>query len=237
MTRQRRPAVAVILARGGSKRIPRKNVRLFHGLPLLAYPIRAAAASGIFDHVIVSTDDPAIADLAREHGAAVPFMRPAELADDHAGTDAAFAHSLREAERSLGSIDFACCLYPTPFVVADDLSRGFELLAEHTGATSAFPVVAYDFPIEQAFTLDGARVKARWPQLLDARSQDLTPHYHDAGLFYWCRTRRFLDAGRLFTDDAVAFVVAADRCQDINTPEDWHAAEWKFAHLQGRVER
>ncbi|MBM4436233.1 MAG: pseudaminic acid cytidylyltransferase [Actinobacteria bacterium] len=223
--------VAIIPARGGSKRIPRKNITPFQGVPLVAYPIRMAVSSGLFEHVIVSTDDDEIASIAEHYGATVPFRRPAELADDYASTDAVLAHALEQCVRMLGDVDQGCCIYPTPFIDAGDLRRGMDLLVANPGATSAFPLVAYDFPIEQAFTLDGQQPHPRWPNLLDARSQDLTPHYHDAGMFYWCDVRRFLAAPRLFADDSVAFVIPRDRCQDINTPEDWLQAEHKFIRL------
>jgi len=220
--------VAIVPARGGSKRIPRKNVRDFLGKPMIAYALQALRDSRLFDDIVVSTDDDEIAAVSRQHGAAVPFRRPAHLSDDQASTDAVLLHAVVECGRLLGPMRFGCCVYPaSPFLTVEDLAKGRELLLRHE-ATSAFPIVRYDFPIEQALVLDGGRARARWPEKLAARSQDLTPHYHDAGMFYWFDVAKYLRAGELFCDDNVAFVIAADRCQDINTPEDWASAERKY---------
>ena len=223
-------AIAIILARGSSKRIPRKNIKAFCGKPMLAWPIETARASGLFDHVIVSTDDAEIAEVAREYGAEIPFMRPPELSDDYASTDSVVRHATQECKRLYGRLRWGCSIYPGPFLTTDDLKRGLELLREHEAA-SAFPIVKYDFPIEQAFLLDGARPCARWADKLTERSQDLPDHYHDAGMFYWFDAEKFLANSRLFCDDAVAFVIPSSRCQDINTPEDWEHAEIKFRVL------
>lgn len=223
--------VALIPARGGSRRIERKNARDFLGKPMIAYAIRPAVESGLFDHVVVSTDDPGIAVIARAAGAEVPFQRPPALADDSASTDAVVLHGLRECERLWGAVDEGCCIYPAvPFLTAALLARGLEALKVND-ASSAFPVVAYDYPIEQAFTLDGGRPIARWPELLLARSQDLPVHYHDAGMFYWFDARRFTSTGQLFNADSAAFVVSTEVVQDINTPEDWRRAELKYQVL------
>ena len=223
--------VAIIPARGGSKRIPGKNVKHFKGTPIIAYPIRAAASSGLFDYITVSTDDDEIARVAEQYGATVPFRRPAALSHDYVSTDDVLAHALEQCGRLLGEVHQACCIYPiNPFLNPSDLRRGLDLLSAHA-ATSAFPVVAYDFPIEQAFTLKGVHPRPRWPDLMMARSQDLTPHYHDAGTFYWCDVRRFQATLRLFAHDSVAFVISSERCQDINTPEDWVRAEQKYELL------
>jgi pseudaminic acid cytidylyltransferase len=220
--------IAVVPARAGSKRIPRKSIREFLGTPIIAYAIGAALRSQLFDRVVVSTDDDEIAEMAERWGATAPFRRPAELSDDHASTDAVLMHAINECERIYGAWEQGCCIYPAnPFLAVSDLQRGLDLLTVH-GATSAFPVVKYDFPIEQAFVLDGVRPQPRWPDLLLARSQDLPDHYHDAGMFYWFDVRKFLDTGALFSADAVAFAVPADRCQDINTFEDWARAEMKY---------
>jgi N-acylneuraminate cytidylyltransferase len=221
-------AIAIITARGGSKRILRKNIKDFCGKPMIAWPIEAVKVSGLFDHIIVSTDDTEIAEVAKEWGAEVPFMRPPELSDDHASTDSVVLHAVQESQRIYGSLRYGCCVYPTsPFLTTGDLNRGLDMLLAHK-ATSAFPVVRYDFPIEHAFLLDGARPCARWPDKVNERSQDLPDHYHDAGMFYWFDVEKFLAGSRLFCDDSVAFVIPSVRCQDINTPEDWEHAEIKF---------
>ena len=226
--------IAVIPARGGSKRIPRKNINDFCGKPMIAWPIEAAKASGLFDHIIVSTDDAEIAEVAKEWGTEVPFMRPPELSDDHASTDSVVLHAVQESQRIYGSLRLGCCVYATsPFLTTGDLNRGLDMLLAHK-ATSAFPVVKYDFPIEQAFLLDGARPCATWPDKLKERSQDLPDHYHDAGMFYWFDVEKFLTESRLFCDDSVAFVIPSDRYQDINTPEDWEHAEIRFRVIAER---
>jgi len=228
--------IAVIPARGGSKRIPRKNIKDFCGKPMIAWPIEAAKASGHFDHIIVSTDDAEVADIAKLWGAEAPFIRPPDLSDDDSTTDSVLLHAMQESQRIYGVVGQGCCLYPTsPFLKLDDLNRGLQMLLLHQ-ATSAFPVVKYDFPIEQAFLLDGMRPRAKWPDKLMARSQDFPDHYHDAGIFYWFDVKKFLSANKLFCDDSVAFVIPSELCQDINTPEDWERAELKFRIISGRAE-
>lgn len=223
--------IAIIPARGGSKRIPRKNIKEFCGKPMIAWSIEAAKASGLFAHIVVSTDDKEIAEISRTWGAETPFVRPVELADDHASTDAVLLHALAECRHSFGAISAACCIYPAnPLLAVEDLRRGLDLLLEQS-ATSAFPVVRYDFPIQQAFLLEGAKPRFRWPDQMEARSQDLPPHFHDAGSFYWFDAAKFALVRKLFDDGAVAFEIASDRCQDINVPEDWAAAEVKFRVL------
>ena len=226
---------AVIPARGGSKRIPRKNLKDFLGKPVIAFPIEAAVASGLFDRIIVSTDDQEIAQVAERFGASVPFIRPPELSDDHATTDAVLVHAMRQVQALYGACDEGCCIYPAnPFLTADVLRRGLDVMAKH-GAPSAFPVVRYEFPIEQALVLsDGVHPRFRSPELLDTRSQDLPVHYHDAGMFYWFATDLYLHSGRLLMDESVVFEVPPDKCQDINTPEDWAIAEIKYQRLQAR---
>ncbi len=226
--------VAIIPARGGSKRVSRKNVRDFAGKPIIAYPIATAISSGLFDHVIVSTDDDEIAETAERYGAEVPFRRPPALGDDYTSTDSVLIHGLGECRRIFGAVQQGCCIYPAnPFLDADDLHRGLALLVSRQ-ATSAFPLIRYDFPIEQAFVLEGARPSPRWPDKMMARSQDLIEHFHDAGVFYWCDVEKFLQVEHVFTEDAVAFVIPSERCQDINTSEDWARAEYKYRLLSSR---
>lgn len=230
-------SIAVIPARGGSKRVFRKNIKYFCGKPMIAWPIEAAKASGLFDRIVVSTDDVEIAGVAKEWGAEVPFMRPAELSDDHASTDSVVLHAVRESQRIYGRLLRGCCIYPAnPFLTSGDLKRGLDVLLVHD-ATSAFPVVKYDFPIEQAILLDGARFSARWPDKLMERSQDLPDHYHDAGMFYWFDVGKFLAEGRLYCVDSVVFVIPNDRCQDINTVEDWARAELKYRIMTGYADQ
>ena len=221
--------LAVIPARGGSKRIPRKNIKPFCGKPMIVWSIEAARASGCFDHVIVSTDDLEIAELARAHGADVPFMRPAELSDDHTGTIPVIAHAIEWMNRNVGTIDFTCCLYATaPFVQPDDLRRGFEVL-QQSGADYAFSVTSYAFPIQRAIRITAEqRVEMFNPEHFTTRSQDLEEAFHDAGQFYWGRAAAWSSARPLFSHDAAPVMLPRHRVQDIDTLQDWERAEWLF---------
>jgi len=225
--------LAVIPARGGSKRIPRKNIKPFGGQPMLAWTIRAALSSGCFDRIIVSTDDAGIAEVARAHGAEVPFLRPAELSDDHTGTIPVIAHAVAWQNAHGARADEVCCIYATaPFLEADDLRRGLALLRE-SGADYAFSVTSYAAPIQRALRLlDDNRVEMFDPSQFDMRSQDLDQAWHDAGQFYWGRATAWLEHRVLFGPRAVAVPLPRYRVQDIDTPEDWHRAELMFQARQ-----
>ncbi|WIX34893.1 pseudaminic acid cytidylyltransferase [Salinicola sp. JS01] len=225
--------LAVIPARGGSKRIPRKNIKAFCGKPMIAWSIQAALASRCFDRVIVSTDDDEIAAVARAWGAQTPFMRPAALADDHTGTVPVIAHAITEIQQAGVSLEAVCCLYATaPFVAADDLIAGRDCL-EGEDVDYAFSVTSYAFPIQRALrmTLEG-RVAMFEPQHLNTRSQDLEEAWHDAGQFYWGRPEAWLTGRPLFSARAVPVKLPRHRVQDIDTPEDWQRAEWLFKAWQ-----
>lgn len=227
--------IAIVTARGGSKRIPRKNVKPFLGKPIIAYAIEAAQASALFQHIVVSTDDPSVAQAAQQFGAEVPFLRPGELGDDWTGTDAVLVHAVERCREIYGPFEYGCCIYPAnPFMQPRDLERGLVLLNDRK-ATSAFPVVKYDFPIEQALILLDSHPVAKWPEEMGKRSQDLPDHYHDAGSFYWFDVIKFLVTQRLFGEHAVAFPIASEHAQDINTPEDWNKAELKYRMLHEQV--
>ena len=178
--------LAVIPARGGSKRIPRKNIREFCGKPIIAYSIEAALASDLFDHVIVSTDDNEIASVAKELGAETPFMRPAEIADDHTGTNAVVKHAIQWYQERSQSISLACCIYATaPFVSPVYLREGHDKLI-NSDKSFAFSVTSFPFPIQRAIRINRkGEVEAFWPEHINTRSQDLEEGYHDAGQFYW----------------------------------------------------
>jgi pseudaminic acid cytidylyltransferase len=228
--------VAVIPARGGSKRIPRKNIKAFCGKPLIAWSIEAALQSNCFDQVIVSTDDVEIAEVARLYGAQVPFMRPVMLSDDHTGTMAVVAHAIN----SLATLGRApaqiCCLYATaPFVSADDLCHGLAVLTE-TGSDYAFSVTSFAFPIQRAIRITPAgRVEMLDAKYFNFRSQDIEETYHDAGQFYWGRAEAWLQGQMLFSSAAAPVVLPRHRVQDIDTPEDWTRAEWMFKALQAQI--
>ena len=229
-------AVAIITARGGSKRIPRKNVRPFLGRPIIAYSIEAALASGLFDEVMVSTDDDEIADVAREHGAAVPFMRSAATSDDHATTAQVLAEVLRTYADAGRSFEYACCIYPTaPFVTADKLREGLARLEE--GADAVIPVTRFGFPIWRSFRMDDGHLAYNWPEHAPRRSQDLPPAYHDAGQFYFFRTAAFLEGGQLVGANTVGIEVDEMEVQDIDTEQDWQLAELKYRLLLERTPR
>lgn len=223
-------ALAVIPARGGSKRIPRKNIKPFHGRPMIAWSIDAALASGCFAAVIVSTEDDEIAAVAESLGAAVPFRRPAALADDHTGTAEVIADAAARWAEGRAPPDLVCCLYATaPFVTPDDLRRGRDLIAAR-GADYAFSVTDFPYPIQRALRLmpDGG-VAMMHPEHETTRSQDLEPAWHDAGQFYWGRFAAWQGLRPIFGPASVAVPLPRHRVQDIDTPEDWDIAERLFA--------
>lgn len=217
-------SVCLIPARGGSKRIPGKNVRPFNGKPMIAWSIETAKAAGVFGRIIVSTDDAKIADVAREHGAETPFTRPADLADDHATTLDVVRHAIGWLEAKGDVPETLCCLYATaPFATPDDIRSGADLLAD---ADFAVPVTPFEFPIQRAVRLskDG-RLEMFDPGQFNTRSQDLPEAWHDAGQFYWGRTRAWKTATTLFGPATAAIPLPRWRVQDIDTEDDWTRAE------------
>ena len=224
--------LAVIPARGGSKRIPRKNIRDFCGKPIIAYSIDIALQSGLFDRVMVSTDDAEIAEVAEACGADIPFLRPAELADDFTGTNAIARHAIEWHHEHGQHVDYACCLYATaPLLQTGDLQRGFEQLRQQQ-ADFAFAITHYDFPIQRALRqCEDQRVTAFDPHAMSSRSQDLEEAWHDAGQFYWGRAQAFLDELPMMNGNAIGIPVPRYRVQDIDTEEDWRQAELMFQAL------
>lgn len=225
--------LAIIPARGGSKRIPRKNIKPFCGKPMIAWSIEAALESGCFDRIIVSTDDDGIAEVARQYGAEVPFMRPLELSDDHTGTIPVIRHAIETINSQGRAVEQACCLYATaPFIQAEDLRRGLEILQGSRG-DYAFSVTSYAFPIQRAIRLTReGRVEMFNPEHFNTRSQDLEEAYHDAGQFYWGRTDAWLQGKMIFSPASLPVMLPRHRVQDIDTPEDWVRAEWLFKAMQ-----
>jgi len=225
--------LAVIPARGGSKRIPRKNIKPFGGLPMIAWSIRAAIDSQCFDRIIVSTDDEEIAAYAKRYGAEVPYLRPANLSDDHTGTIPVIAHAIGWQNQHGQAASEVCCLYATaPFVQAADLQHGLQVL-HSSGADYAFSVTSYAFPIQRAIRITAAqRVEMFQPDHLNTRSQDLPEAWHDAGQFYWGQAQAWLAAKPLFSQGAAPVLLPRHRVQDIDTPEDWERAEWLFKAMQ-----
>lgn len=221
--------LAVIPARGGSKRIPRKNVKPFAGRPMIGWAIAAARDSGVFDRFVVSTDDEEIAAIARAEGAEVPFMRPAALADDHAGTAPVIVHAMDEVARQGVAPQLVCCIYPcVPLLAAQDLAGALSLL-EDSDAGFVFPVLAFASPVQRAMRRDAqGAVQPMFPEHVNTRSQDLPPAYHDAGQFYWGRADAWR-SGRSPHEGGRSIVVPASRAVDIDTPDDWALAEAIFA--------
>lgn len=221
--------IAVIPARGGSKRIPRKNIKLFSGKPMIGWSIEAAKSSGCFDEIIVSTDDEEIAAVARRWGASVPFIRPASLSDDHTGTTAVIRHSLEWLDSKNTTVTHACCVYATaPFLNPEDIKRGLELI-ENLDLDYAFSVTSYSFPIQRALKLDANdRVNMFNPEHLKTRSQDLTVAWHDAGQFYWGTKSAWLREAAIYSERAAVVKLPRHRVQDIDVQEDWERAEWLF---------
>jgi pseudaminic acid cytidylyltransferase len=219
--------VAIIPARGGSKRIPRKNIKPFCGRPMIAWSIAAAQSSGLFDAVIVSTDDEEIAEVSKKFGAEVPFVRPSEIANDHATTMAVMAHAVRWLNEHRGAVDMACCIYPTaPFLLPEYLRAGLALLLADPEAHFAFSVTTYAFPIFRALRVDAqGRVAMFWPENQEVRSQDLPVACHDAGQFYWGRGDAFLNQSGIFTSVSLPVRIPRHLVQDIDEPEDWEMAE------------
>ena len=224
--------VAIIPARGGSKRIKDKNIKGFAGKPVICHSIAAARAAGIFHRIIVSTDSPKIAAVARGCGAETPFMRPASLADDHTPTAPVLTHALETLREGGDAPAHACCIYAAaPFVTPGDLRAGHDLLIE-TGASAAFSVTTFPAPVFRALEIGPAgNLSMLWPEHELTRSNDLPEAYHDAGQFYWVHVERFLASGRLYATDALPVVLPRHRVQDIDTEEDWRRAELMHAVL------
>lgn len=222
--------VAIIPARGGSKRIPRKNLLPFDGVPMIVRSIRTTLESGLFDQVVVSTDDGEIADVARAHGAQVPFLRPVDLADDFTGTAAVIVHALQQ----LPAFDYACCVYATaPLLQARYLRQGIELLEQHLDKSFAFSVCSFGFPVQRALTLDGqGALSALYPEFRNTRSQDLPEAFQDAGQFYWGRSEAWLRGEVLYSPASLPVILPRHLVQDIDTLEDWKRAEYLYAALK-----
>lgn len=228
--------IAVIPARGGSKRIPRKNIKPFFGKPMIAWSIEAAKASGLFERIIVSTDDAEIAEVAVQWGAEVPFIRPEYLSDDYAGTTPVVAHATKWALDCGCKVEAVCCIYATaPFIRIEDIKRGWIEL-ESGDWDYAFTVTDFAAPIFRSFkqTAEGG-LEMFFPEHFATRSQDLPVALHDAGQFYWGRTLAWLEGRRIFGQAAKPIMIPRWRVQDIDTPDDWKRAELIAPVLQEKV--
>lgn len=229
--------LAVIPARGGSKRIPRKNIKDFCGKPIIAWSIEAALKSNCFDKLIVSTDDTDIADIARKYGAQVPFIRPAALSDDHTGTIPVIHHAIDWVSNQGDKPIEVCCIYATaPFVSAMDIRLGLHELLTHD-ADYAFSVTSYAFPIQRALRLNtDNRVEMFNAEHFNTRSQDLEEAWHDAGQFYWGKAESWRQGKMIFSPHSVPVIMPRYQVQDIDSLEDWNRAEWLFKAMQMRHE-
>ena len=237
MTSNKKQSIAIIPARIGSKRIPQKNIKLFHGKPLIAYSIEVAVKSGLFDRVIVSTDSDEIAKIAKSYGAEVPFMRPSELADDHASSGEAVKFTIEKLQAMGANYQYLCTIYPTaPFLQTKYLKEAFHAL-NSSDAHQAFSVTSMPFPIQRTFkiTLDN-RCEMFTPEFFSTRSQDLEEAYQDAGQFYWQRLNRETEHIG-FSCDCIPIVLPRYLVQDIDTPEDWIQAELLFHAIQQREKK
>jgi len=222
--------IAVIPARGGSKRIPKKNIRLFHGKPIIQWVIEAAEAAGCFDSILVSTDDPEVSAVARASGALVPFVRPAELSDDHTPTVPVIAHALNAMEESGATYQSACCIYPTSvFASSKIITKGLSLL-NAGGCNYVMSVIPYPHPIERALRLaPNNTVKMDNPQHVATRSQDLQPSFHDAGQFYWGLSAAWISGAPILSGETKAVVLEHTDARDIDNEQDWQIAEQLFS--------
>jgi N-acylneuraminate cytidylyltransferase len=221
-------SIAIITARGGSKRIPRKNVRFFLGQPIIVYSIQAAIGAKIFDEIMVSTDSEEIANVAKEYGANIPFMRSSRTSDDYATTSDVIKEVIECYQEKGVQFEHVCCIYPTaPFVTSDKLKASFQLLKDF-GVDSVVPVTKFSFPIWRSFKMEGNKISYNWPEFALKRSQDLPPAYHDCGQFYFFKCEEFLKTGKLVTDNTIGLEVSESEVQDIDNEEDWKMAEIKY---------
>lgn len=227
-------SVCVIPARGGSKRIPHKNVKDFFGRPMISYSIVAALESKLFDRVIVSTDDDEIRRVALECGAEVPFVRPPEISDDFTPLAGVLGHALHWLRDHGPEYESVCCVLATaPFIAVSDLQEGYRLLRSSTHS-AVIPVTSFPFPIFRALKIASSGVlEMVWPEHELTRSNDLPETFHDAGQFYWLRVDSFLKTNRIYAKDALPLVIPRWRVQDIDTVEDWSRAERIYASIQG----
>ena len=219
--------IALIPARGGSKRIPRKNIRDFAGWPMIAHAIHAAAESGLFERIVVSTDDDEIARIAEAHGAEVPFRRDSDLANDQAGT----LPVIQDAIRRVGAEDgCVAAIYPTvPLLRPEDLRNAYDSWSRHGDGRILIPVCQYAYPVFRSFVRDGETgLKMLFPDCYHMRSQDLEPVFHDAGLFYLASPDVWLESDRIYRSDSLMWVMPGERVCDIDTLDDWERAEFLF---------
>ena len=227
-------SVAIITARGGSKRIPKKNIKDFCGKPIIAYSIEAAIKSKVFDEIMVSTDDNEIAEIAKKYGASIPFMRSAKNSDDYSGTCDVLMEVVNDYKKLGKEFDIVCCIYPTaPFVTAEKLTEVNNKF-EREGASAIIPVVRFSYPPQRCFIECGGRLEYKWPEHEKSRSQDLEPFYHDAGQFYFIKTDVLMSQKTLVPANTVPLEIDELEVQDIDNITDWKLAELKYKLMVGR---
>lgn len=223
--------IAIITARGGSKRIPKKNIKDFYGKPMLAYAIEAAKGAGIFDEIMVSTDSVEIAEVAKKYGASVPFMRSEKTSNDFATTYDVLEEVISEYKKNGKNYEKLCCIYPcVPFLTSETLKKSYELFSTND-FEALQPVCSYPSPIEWAMRLKDGLLIPDSPEKLTIRSQDLQKAYFDVGMFYFCKTDVMLAQKTLVPSKTAGFVIDESECQDIDTPDDWKMAEIKYKML------
>lgn len=226
-------SLAIITARGGSKRIPRKNIKEFLGKPIIAYSIEAALESGAFDEVMVSTDDREIADIAISYGAKVPFMRSEDTANDFATTADVVCEVINSYKVAGREFTYVCCIYPTaPFVTALSLKSAMDTLTSNQVDT-VMPVVKFSFPPQRCLVVNDGMLTPKWPECMPLRSQDLEPYYHDCGQFYCLNVESFLGQKKIVMDKTMPYFQDEINVQDIDTMDDWELAEIKYTKLHG----
>lgn len=225
-------AIAIITARGGSKRIPRKNIKPFLGKPIIAYSIQTALASNLFTEVMVSTDDEEIAEVALSYGASVPFFRTRKNSDDHATTVEVLLEVLAAYAQQGTTFDYGCCIYPTaPFITQEQLKQAYGKLVTKKLDT-VFPVIPFSFPIQRALQLNkSGKIEMFQPKHIATRSQDLEPAYHDSGQFYWFESEVLVSNKKLWTANTGVIILSEMEAHDIDNVEDWKVAEFKFKIL------
>ncbi len=228
--------LAMITARGGSKRIPRKNIKEFCGKPIIAYSIEAALASGAFDTVMVSTDDEEIAEVAKQYGAEVPFYRSEKTSNDFATTADVILEVLEEYEKRGECFDIACCIYPTaPFLTSERLAEAVDKLVQ-SEADTLIPVVAFSYPVQRALIVREEKLVFEYPQYMGSRSQDLEKHFHDVGQFYVLKTKAFKENKKLMLGSIIPYEMSEMEVQDIDNQTDWEIAEMKYRILKSKAE-
>jgi pseudaminic acid cytidylyltransferase len=225
-------SIAIIPARGGSKRIPRKNIKTFYGKPIIAYSIEAALKSNLFDEVMVSTDDEEIAEIAKSYGAMIPFMRSEVNSNDYATTADVLIEVIDKYFHADMEFDHICCIYPTaPFVTTDRLIEGFEML--NNGSDSVLPILSFDYPIWRSFKVnENNYLEYNWKEFINSRSQDLPKAFHDAGQWYWTNAKRLKTTGKLIFETTKGLLLSTFEAHDIDTLDDWKLAELKYEYLQ-----